>query len=171
MTNAQLRGVWRLRQVEYHLRYGKLAHERFSFAYYNANKDGIDPSFPVNKCGTMGCAVGEMPAIWPRLWMWQGNNVRKLRSIDPLTGIHKYEWFGVKEEEYNHLFIPECQFPWHYLLGNDATKEAVADNIAEFIDRYRPGKIYVIRKHHDKEGRQNTMFRRFVCESDQVECV
>lgn len=128
----------RLEQIAEHLEHGKLAHEQFYFSCYNRT-DSPDQYKP-NGCGTMGCAVGEFPAIWPDTWSWFFDEVRK----DGLNGRMIYDvgdWLGITFHEYYHLFIPREQNTKKYggiELRHSATKYQVAANIRAFIAKMRP---------------------------------
>lgn len=130
----------RLKQLADHLLHGKLAHKRFDFRFINAIEEDTDEKYKKNKCGTMGCAIGECPAIWPENWSW------KLQGV-MLDGVLEWElasaekWFGIDTQMAEHLFLEDHQHPELYggkHLGGNARKSSVAKNILAFIEKMTP---------------------------------
>lgn len=122
----------RLVKLAEHLEKGKLGHKKFSFAVYNVG--ATQPK----SCGTMGCAIGELPILFPKLWTWDSYNDPSLRKKEyPMdTRDEVQEFFGLDLDEIQHLFYPYQQNPQHYggkILGDDATRKQVAKGIREFI--------------------------------------
>lgn len=119
----------RLLQLADHLLNGKLGHATFDFAYYNLDKSGFN-SGPTNICRTNGCAIGEMPIIWPRRFKFWSNGVIPYREGMPTTR----EFLGLVNQDYEVLFMPRS-IPTHegFGLPSWATKEEVAEQIKKFV--------------------------------------
>jgi len=136
--------VGRLRKLAKHLRGNHLAHRIFYFdrlADGKLDKDG-------NYCGSVGCAIGELPAVWPKEWNWEPT----IHNNDMFSIIHNThggfgiaqlwgavsEFFSITESQAHHLFNPRKQMPQLYggnKLDEYATVEQVADNIIAFIKK------------------------------------
>lgn len=134
----------RLSKMANHLREGQLAHEKFGFGTWHIAQEREG-----NMCNTLGCACGELPAVFPQMWEYRrvpynpesahitsqvalkGKDLWQGASIDSAGAM---AFFGLTDKEFRHLFIPRCQIlntaRW---LQPDATKEAVAANIEDFI--------------------------------------
>lgn len=139
----------RLLKLAEHLERGELEHRKFYFGNWNVDEK-LSP-LHTNGCGFAGCAVGECPQAFPQQWRWKDGQptLRTIEhTIDPPIESAQ-EFFGLDEDEMNHLFIPSFAYvsggsrfsvrnqrPWRYggrVLGNRATKEQVAANIRAFI--------------------------------------
>jgi len=122
----------RLKKLADHLMTGKLGHEKFNFELLNVDSNNKDLPY---KCGTSGCALGECPIIF-RSWEFEktGFPVLKNRFFTVQTSANIF--FGVDDDESNHLFYPSIQTIENYggkkLYGN-ATRKQVARNIYAFI--------------------------------------
>lgn len=88
-------------------------------------------------CGTVGCAMGWMPAVFPRLTRWvpldsKNVSIALRRDGPPL----EYDWavagivFGLPLEETIYLFDPTTSD-----LGRGATPKQVARHIRAFVKR------------------------------------
>jgi hypothetical protein len=141
----------RLLQIADHLESGKLLHKNFDFTVINANLfegaklTNVDDI--AHPCGTNGCAIGELPAIWPEDWTWISNSYGKIipRNTSEKAALWKdvENWFDIDTAESSILFIPHD--PNDYLpkvviagirmdgLPSSATKEEVAANIRKFV--------------------------------------
>jgi hypothetical protein len=131
-------GLKRLLKVTRHLERGKLVHKKFDFGRVN---DG-----PLNKkgCGTLGCAMGELPDIFPRDWGFDPEGMLK-KSRRPIcrwteTILRRQfdieEYFNITKDERLHLFYPDVQKPYIFggkKLGRKASRKAVAKNIRAFV--------------------------------------
>lgn len=120
----------RLRKLADHLKKGKLGHKRFDFSTIHDERD----------CGTVGCALGECPYAFPRQWEWYKEpfwgDFPTLKTIAPSLRESTLTFFGVSQEEVDHLFYPEKQNPEMFggkILGNKATRHQVASNIYAFL--------------------------------------
>lgn len=127
----------RLQKIEQHLRSGQLGHEVFDFSCINYTEFGE----PVkdNTCGSMGCAMGEFPIIFPEYWkFYDDSNVVPIHEDDKQYDLQQDVALFLDIPEYasDHLFFPNAQDTAFYggiALDETATKEQVADNIAAFI--------------------------------------
>jgi len=120
----------RLLKVAKHLETGKLGHEKFRFCTVNSGpKDA-------RGCGTLGCAIGEFPIIFPRVFKFSEDWVRPKKENHPPLYSVVQSWFGITDQEDDHLFYPNKQEPYHFggkILTDRATRKAVAKNIRAFI--------------------------------------
>ena len=128
---------WLLKLAD-HLKNGQLGHEQFCFSVFNACGDPKHPHwdrkvFKHNGCGTLGCALGEMPIICDE-WIFE--------NLDPVPIQYRFAstmqaaelFFGLNSEESYRLFIPGKYSPWsEKILYHNATKEQVADSILAFV--------------------------------------
>lgn len=125
--------IERLKQLADHLLHGQLIHREFDFNYYN-----IDVHSPDNLCGTSGCAIGECPGVWPDKWEFDKRTFDPVLIGGPSTPRQSGQlFFDLIDTEYSALFLSHNQhlkdLPF---LGEDATKEQVANNILEFCKRF-----------------------------------
>jgi hypothetical protein len=131
----------RLLKLAEHLEKGKLGHKIFAFQVFNYSPVG---EFDGKGCGTMGCAIGECPFVFPKYWKFVDSGVRNERvpilktakSNAPFYSVE--EFFGINGREYDHLFAPLMQQPTLFSgkeLGYEAAPEEVASNIREFVKR------------------------------------
>ena len=122
----------RLIQMGNHLLHGDLGHERFDFRCYNRGYT------KEQTCGTNGCAVGELPVLFPESWEFVSQYVRIKDSDNKFVWEDVEDWYGIKHEEAYHLFMSSVQLTALYggeLLDEDATKEQVANNIFAFLKK------------------------------------
>lgn len=113
----------------------KLAHKKFDFDVFNT---GLHEK---NSCGTNGCMAGELPAVFPKHWIWVCNGVyRKNIKNNSSFFEEASEYFGIKVMEVFHLFYPDRQnvlidlfFYTHSKLHREATKKQVVDNLERFL--------------------------------------
>lgn len=145
-----------------HLEDGELGHSRFDFGHYNGNGNGAD-AFGVDGCATNGCAVGELPILFPESWKF----VRTKLDFDGSDLKYTYapvymkmprssqqwmaaEFFGVTISEADGLFLPNVGRPWQGgLLSRRATQYAVAESIRLFVawkDRESSWMLRLLRK-------------------------
>lgn len=91
-----------------HLETGKLGHDRFDFATIS------EGDRKENFCGTAGCALGELPVIWPDVfWLYSlptGDYSVAYRNNTPGRNWDDVEdFFGLSKFEVDHLFLPRRQ--------------------------------------------------------------
>jgi len=120
----------RLQKLADHLKNGKLGHQRFDFSQLNSKAEPYS-------CGTAGCALGECPIVFPKLWRFNGVADPALKHEGSGDSFWDAEiFFGLTDEESSHLFNPESQHPLRFggeHLHGDATRRQVARNIEAFI--------------------------------------
>lgn len=126
-----------LAKLAKHLEAGKLGHKVFNFNFFNANADGFEVR---GKCGTMGCAAGELPIIFPRKWKFdEHSGLPVLRNGDYQSpSISGEDFFEISGDEFDHLFQPGRQSPHLYggkYLRGFATRKQVAANIWAFLTK------------------------------------
>jgi hypothetical protein len=86
-------------------------------------------------CGTAGCAVGWLPAVFPRAFKWECGTVFGTtwngKNIGPPANLEAArQWFGLRYPDADTLFLPNtCGGS----LGVDATPKQVADHIRTFV--------------------------------------
>ena len=123
----------RLLKLAAHLETGELGHEVFDFALIN---DAQGP-----ECGTRGCAIGELPIVFPDEWKFSSRGSVFMSS--PLeerrvneSGVRTF--FSLSDKEYLFLFTPfdgpHSYMPiWYKVTDTEAKKEEVAANIRRFV--------------------------------------
>lgn len=86
-------------------------------------------------CGTAGCALGQLPKLWPDVWKWVGDTPRLIISPDDCysTCTDAAYWFGIQSEDVVMLFYPDSSF---CTLSRDASCLVVADHIQKFVDSH-----------------------------------
>jgi len=128
----------RLRRLAKHLRGTHRAHKKFSFSILSKGK------WKKGKfCGSAGCAIGELPALWPKEWTWElyGPYSNAVVHKSQLTYGTEYgiiaRFFSITVIQVEHLFVPNKQIEifGEQKLDRDATPEQVADNIDIFIKK------------------------------------
>lgn len=99
------------------------------------------------RCGTTACAIGWMPAVFPRQLMWlRGNPLGEERSLHvdfKVNGKGKYSsfevaesFFGIDGVESRYLFNPRDEDGGRETsLPYDATAKQVARRIRAFVKR------------------------------------
>lgn len=122
----------RLLKLARHLRDGKLYHDKFDIACYHSIIEG--------SCKTAGCAIGELPGLFPNHWYF-------LKDY-PMLNIGSKEnafddaktFFGLNRDESLALFdkssdtFSQNDFPYLKPLHFQVTKEEVAANIEKFVE-------------------------------------
>lgn len=89
------------------------------------------------RCGTVGCAIGWMPAVWPRAVKWRyftaGLPCVVLAGESYQTAFYTAaKWFDITYEQAAELFHPA-----HSSLSESATPKQVARHIRKFVARER----------------------------------
>jgi hypothetical protein len=126
----------RLLKLAEHLERGKLGHKVFDFSRVN----GFVNCNPSRKaCGTNGCAMGELPVVFPKSFKF-GDTIGCETEVVDVNGWDVHDavdpFFGLGSEESGHLFYPNEQKPKLFggrKLGPKATRKQVAANIRDFI--------------------------------------
>lgn len=124
----------RLLKLAHHLEAGcPGGHEVLDMEVYNNSNDA--------KCGTAGCAIGELPIVFPEDWEFgaTGNpiptdnkwlKVGASRSKYDFTFVASQVWFDISEDEWDHLFL-EDGYP--VIDADEVTPSMVAARIREFV--------------------------------------
>ncbi len=113
----------------------KLSAPKFNFENVISAYDGF------KECGTVCCAVGWMPVVFPRLVKWDKTNIgiftvclKKDEDIYYFDEVAA-EIFDITRDEALELFSPGQSRPWIRMssLGPKATPKQVANSIRRFI--------------------------------------
>lgn len=127
-----------------HLDSGNLAHKTFNFDFFNKINHG--EKFQRNGCGTVGCAIGELPSLFPRHWKFESYTpnalftptvldpvLRSKTSLSPWQAAAKF--FDIDYQESHALFTPLVDRPWakNTQLKGVATRKQVAASIRAFV--------------------------------------
>lgn len=111
-----------------------LPEEKFDFA--TIAKEGGKPMLEALaaghlKCGTVGCAIGWMPAIWPDELHWTEAYKGSLDVTDGKANFNftaAAEFFEIRPEQADYLFMPGYSD-----LDEFATPADVAAHIRRFV--------------------------------------
>lgn len=126
----------RLEKLAQHLETGTLGHKVFDFSTLNENIKSFDE--PVG-CGTNGCAIGELPIVFPNHFKFCGFEIVNLRTGED-SFIGHADWFGLCYDVYGSLFDPGRSRPWSKkILNNKASRKDVAKGIRDFLEWDRLG--------------------------------
>ena len=127
----------RLLKLADHLEKGKLGHKKFDFSQWNGNASR--ELAPLNTCGTNGCAIGECPIVFPRLWKFGDYYPELRRGHQGFPRKDAMPFFGVSHEESHVLFIPRGDLEDGTRVGPlrqmsaRATRYRVAKQIRRFV--------------------------------------
>lgn len=111
-------------------------------------------------CGTVACAMGWMPAVFPRMFKWIGFYNRETitqaaveagevaddaASIQSrISGLRDFSavevFFGLSYEDARFLFMPASPSTWEdgFHLPGTATPKEVAARLKWFVDKFGP---------------------------------
>jgi len=150
-----LKGAERLLKLVEHLESGKLGQDEFDFTTYHGLK--IDPETETI-CGTRGCAIGELPHVFPQDWVYPNaytgpywfNAPEEVLMETRNTSTHGQIFFDLTREEYQHLFLPFHQVGDQ--LEGDATALEVAQGIRKFLADNGYSVLEVIEMHKHEGG-------------------
>lgn len=95
----------------------RLPRQKFSYNFCVKERDK-------NGCGTVGCAIGWTPKVFPRLVSWHNKSL----NAWGYTSIAKH-LFGLNTDQIDHLFTPGINNP----LGDRATPRMVSAHIRRFV--------------------------------------
>lgn len=118
-------GDERLIQLADHLEKGRMGHREFDFTHINLG-------FPYGQrhtCGTSGCAIGEMPIVWPDVWEFVDAGIPTVNMKGQITSNWRDNveaWFGIDRAQCNLLFMPDD----HYLNDFNDENDYSGDNDA-----------------------------------------
>jgi hypothetical protein len=129
-----MKAVYRKRLLKLAAFLDTLPREKFDFAV--VTRIGKKPMLEALKagherCGTVGCAIGWMPAVFPRLVRWDENNYVCLKGDVDDYNADRYaaeRFFDLSDDEASCLFVPESSG-----LGALATPKQVARHIRQFV--------------------------------------
>ena len=110
-----------------------LPRKQFNFG------DVVEKFDEKKNCGTICCAVGWCPTVFPRQWNWiteYGDFY--VRTKGSKTGDwtkDAEEFFGIGYADVTNLFFPNSEIPWarNTRLRNNATPKQVAKSIRQFL--------------------------------------
>lgn len=137
-----------------HLSSGKLGHKFFNFRVYNAvvehgkickpgSYNFTDETCEIDgTCGTVGCAIGEAPIVFPNHWEFSSVRGKPVLKGTGFSTMHSGQvFFDLTEQQYQAIFIPgyfvsvATQRSGYVYLDSqraDATKYDVASRIIDF---------------------------------------
>jgi hypothetical protein len=127
----------RLKKLAMHMLIGDLGHKAFSFEHFNLFPDAYRGR--KNKCGTMGCAIGECPIIFKDHWRFSKYGSPELISNSKYSLVipQTQKFFGLSFDEAGYLFYPyegDEELPEGRLPAS-ATREEVGINILKFMKK------------------------------------
>lgn len=103
----------------------RLPPRKFNFKHVVAKEDE-------NGCGTVCCAMGWCPAVFPKDWEWAYQDVRLKRRATGYWSFHDaLRYFVLTEDEADSLFMPGRR-PQYGGPVNSKPKD-VARNIRAFV--------------------------------------
>jgi hypothetical protein len=126
----------------------RLPPEKFNFAVVLQGQDIPNDTF---QCGTVGCAIGWMPMVFPERFEWRAAGAGRDQRIGLFDKESPYEvgngnfigtaesFFDLLPEEASGLFSPGYQqyVEWNDVDSHTSPKE-VAMMIASFVKRESP---------------------------------
>lgn len=127
-----------------------LPENKFDFSVVTFGGDIPNETF---SCGTVGCAIGWAPLVFPDLLRYErspsGESVYVHRKSDDrelaidlsVASSALMEFFGLSSPEARALFCPYCQSkisPALPFLSNESTPKEVASGIALYVSRQFP---------------------------------
>lgn len=138
----------RLEQLAKHIVSNKRGHAIFDFSCFNEKQiehgtDIVDG----NICQTNGCAIGEMPILWPNEFMFLDGYIVPIEFNTDMspdyedTKILTSDFLGVTEEEWEYLFVPADFKMKAKGLESNATPEEVSEHILKFVEMKRKSLI------------------------------
>lgn len=132
----------RLLKLAEHLDKGKLGHKRFDFRVFNSNVEyKLKKKAPIysepggNVCGTNGCAIGELPFVFPDAVEFSHAGIRFHNRTEDVCS-----FFGIDFHEKYFLFFPREYSSDFSRLPARAGRHQVAAHIRKFVAN---GGIYV----------------------------
>lgn len=127
----------RIKKLIKHLRSDKLGHKVFDFMYVNHNENEEEPT-EIYQCGTIGCAMGEFPILWPKVFMFDYHGINWIEGASDALSFRSLkvvcEWLELPLEDALKLFYPN-QTIVEITLGSKATKEQVADRLEIYLNQ------------------------------------
>ena len=135
-------GARRLLKLARHLEAWKKSKKK-GHKFFDFSK--ITDSTEKGKCGSSGCAIGEMPIVFPKHLAYNGTNKDTGYITIKLKGTRKVDFnaarrfFELKKNDSFVLFAPDNQDFYEYrdvglnYLCDNATPKDVAGNIRKFV--------------------------------------
>lgn len=114
-----------------HLINGKLGHKEFNFYFYNHS---YQKNSKPEKCLDCGCAIGELPILFPCQFYFDGNKVRSKRNRTSMSLMIPLAFeFSLEFEDARRLHKILHDFSLYPEAVNFViTKEMVADKLFKF---------------------------------------
>lgn len=130
----------RLLKLAEHLETGKLYHEKFDFGILSERD--LDPN-QAPYCGSVGCAMGELPHLFPELCFHDGYGLGLVGGPNEMGQTYRcvQTIFDISRHAVRWLFEPCAVWEIEVYgteygfnrLPDTATKDEVAANIRQFI--------------------------------------
>jgi hypothetical protein len=117
-----------LRELALHLVSNKRGHKKFDFSTINND---------INICGSAGCALGELPILYPNDWIFKNEVVYLIKDSNYSSFSDASKFFNIYESLSMHLFCPMCQDTELYggqYLNRHGTAKEVSDNILAYCE-------------------------------------
>ena len=92
-----------------------------------------------NGCGTVCCAIGWCPVVFPDHFRWGSEEEVLVKTPGGnWTGVGSADrFFEITKSEFRHLFVPMCQTSGRGLSGK-ARPKTIAAHIQKFVNRKWP---------------------------------
>ena len=132
MTTPLPIGLRRLMKLAEHLESGTLGHDRFNFSTIHVDRVDSD-------CKSVGCAMGELPFVFPKQWKFDRDDVVLRSGNTPAWGeqielLDVADFFGIEEPDVYSLFYPGPKSVGYSGLQMTATRKQVARHIRRFVE-------------------------------------
>jgi hypothetical protein len=93
------------------------------------------------KCGTVGCAIGWLPAVFPDQFKWVRSAFNDeltvlTKETDELNFDAAAEFFGIGYSQADYLFMPGYEDDGYSGLADEAKATEVAAHIRKFVETY-----------------------------------
>ena len=121
-----------------------LPTKKFDFSIFR-DRDDTAVYTPPEKCGAVGCAIGWMPTVFPRVCKsWMGSKMKNGYTVKP--GLWFDDAAKVLDIDYNdcdNLFSPGGCVPGlrPTALSENTTPKKVAARIRQFVEKYPSSKF------------------------------
>jgi hypothetical protein len=139
----------RLKKLANHLIKSKLGHKKFDFAVINAESRS-QPNAVAYECGKLGCALGELPILFPELVKFTAHGNIRFKNINEYEGFRDASiFFNITCMSMKHLFIPTCQQTKVFKgrkLGKNSTAKQVGKHLIAFIKLLTKLKITTLKQ-------------------------
>ncbi len=128
--------IERLLKLADHLESKNRHHKRFNFSILTSGK-WIGETY----CGTSGCAMGELPIVFPFHFKFENRYIPTVVYIPSpwnFITIGVARFFGINSCQVKHLFYPNSQLTDAFggaRLGEHASAKQVAKNIRAFVKK------------------------------------